>query len=109
MSSYQDCIALSTHGHRDMHDLTEPVTRIVDASGIETGLAHVHTVGSTGAVGTIEFEPGLQRDLRGAVRDCPTGSRVRPRAALARRYRFVFEFEKIFWRRERDRASRTQI
>jgi thiamine phosphate synthase YjbQ (UPF0047 family) len=63
MSSYQDRIELSTDGHRDLHDLTEPVTRIVRASGIETGLAHVHNVGSTGAVGTIEFEPGLQQDL----------------------------------------------
>jgi len=63
MSSYQDRITLSTSGHRDMHDLTEPVTRIVRASDIQTGLAHVHNVGSTGAVGTIEFEPGLQQDL----------------------------------------------
>jgi len=63
MSSYQDRIALSTDGHGDMHDPTEPVTRIVGASGIEAGLAHVHNVGSTGAVGSIEFEPGLQRDL----------------------------------------------
>ncbi|MEF8795403.1 MAG: secondary thiamine-phosphate synthase enzyme YjbQ [Salinivenus sp.] len=63
MSSYQDRITLSTSGHRDMHDLTEPVTRIVRESGIQTGLAHVHNVGSTGAVGTIEFEPGLQQDL----------------------------------------------
>lgn len=63
MSSYQDRIELSTSGHRDMHDLTDGVTRIVQASDIDTGLAHVHNVGSTGAVGTIEFEPGLQQDL----------------------------------------------
>lgn len=63
MSSYQDRIELSTSGHRDMHDLTDEVTRIVQASDIETGLVHVHNVGSTGAVGTIEFEPGLQQDL----------------------------------------------
>lgn len=63
MSSYQDRIEISTSGHRDMHDLTDAVTRIVRASGVETGLAHVHNVGSTGAVGTIEFEPGLQQDL----------------------------------------------
>lgn len=63
MSSYQDQIEISTTGHRDMHDLTDAVTRIVRASDVETGLAHVHNVGSTGAVGTIEFEPGLQQDL----------------------------------------------
>jgi len=46
-----------------MHDLTDAVTDIVRRSSITTGLVHVHNVGSTGAVGTIEFEPGLQQDL----------------------------------------------
>ena len=63
MATHQDRIELSTDGHRDMHDLTDRVTAIVRESGIEAGLAHVHNVGSTGAVGTIEFEPGLQQDL----------------------------------------------
>ncbi len=63
MATHQDRIELSTDGHRDMHDLTAPVTEVVRASGIDAGLVHVHNVGSTGAVGTIEFEPGLQQDL----------------------------------------------
>ena len=46
-----------------MHDLTGEVARIVAASGVRTGLVHVFNVGSTAALGTIEFEPGLQRDL----------------------------------------------
>ena len=60
---HQEQIQLSTSGHRDMHDLTARVRGIVERSGIATGLANVHVIGSTGAVGTIEFEPGLQRDL----------------------------------------------
>jgi len=60
---YQDRIVFETQGHREMHDLTEPVARIVRASGIRTGTAHIFNIGSTGAVGTIEFEPGLARDL----------------------------------------------
>ena len=36
---------------------------VVRRSGIKTGTAQVFTVGSTSAVGTIEFEPGLQEDL----------------------------------------------
>lgn len=63
MDTYQDRIEISTRGHRDMHDLTEAVTDIVRASSVDVGLAHIHNVGSTGAVGTIEFEPGLQQDL----------------------------------------------
>jgi secondary thiamine-phosphate synthase enzyme len=60
---HQHEISLETSGHRDMHDLTAEVQAGVTDSGVTTGVAHVFNVGSTGAVGTIEFEPGLQRDL----------------------------------------------
>jgi len=60
---YQQRISLHTNGHRHMHDVTQPVAEIVADSGITTGTAHVFNIGSTGVVGTIEFEPGLQRDL----------------------------------------------
>lgn len=60
---YQEQIELSTDGHRDMHNLTDRVTEIVRQSEIQTGFVNVHNVGSTGAIGTIEFEPGLQEDL----------------------------------------------
>lgn len=46
-----------------MHDITEQVSRIVSESGIRTGIAHLFNIGSTGALGTIEFEPGLRHDL----------------------------------------------
>lgn len=46
-----------------MHDLTPQVADAVAASGIRIGAATVFNVGSTAAVGTIEFEPGLQQDL----------------------------------------------
>jgi len=46
-----------------MHDLTAQVAAIVDSSGVQTGMVNIFNVGSTAAVGTIEFEPGLQRDL----------------------------------------------
>jgi secondary thiamine-phosphate synthase enzyme len=60
---FQKQLTLSTRGHRDMHDLTEAVSRAVAESKVRTGVAHVFVVGSTAAVGTIEFEPGLRRDL----------------------------------------------
>jgi secondary thiamine-phosphate synthase enzyme len=59
----QEKIALKTGGHGAMNDLTDHVRRIVGGSGIRTGIVHVFSVGSTAAVGTIEFEPGLQKDL----------------------------------------------
>jgi secondary thiamine-phosphate synthase enzyme len=43
--------------------LTEAVGNIVQQSAIKTGIVHVFQVGSTAALGTIEFEPGLQEDL----------------------------------------------
>jgi thiamine phosphate synthase YjbQ (UPF0047 family) len=46
-----------------MHDLTEQISRIIQKAGIQTGMVNVFNVGSTGAIGAIEFEPGLQRDL----------------------------------------------
>jgi secondary thiamine-phosphate synthase enzyme len=61
--TYQQRISLTTAGHGDMHDLTESVAAIVAAANIRTGTVNVFNLGSTAAVGTIEFEPGLQRDL----------------------------------------------
>jgi secondary thiamine-phosphate synthase enzyme len=61
--TYQSEIHLKTSGHRDMHDLTPDVARIVEQSRIRTGLVQLFNVGSTAALGTIEFEPGLRHDL----------------------------------------------
>jgi len=61
--SYQRQIAITTKGHGDMHDLTEQVAEAVSASKIRMDTVNVFNVGSTAAVGTIEFEPGLQQDL----------------------------------------------
>jgi len=60
---YQKEIQVRTSKHGQMHDLTNAVTHIVTESRVKTGIAHVFNVGSTGAVGTIEFEPGLEDDL----------------------------------------------
>ncbi len=61
--THQQQITVSTRAHGDMHDLTDDVAKIVAASGIRTGTVNVFNVGSTAAVGTIELEPGLERDL----------------------------------------------
>ena len=59
----QEVIRFQTVGRGDMKDLTLHVKEIVRKSGVRVGLAHIFNVGSTAAVGAIEFEPGLQRDL----------------------------------------------
>jgi secondary thiamine-phosphate synthase enzyme len=60
---HQEQFTIQTSGHRHMHDITGRVAQVVQNSAIQTGVAQVFNVGSTGAVGVVEFEPGLQRDL----------------------------------------------
>lgn len=60
---HQEQFTISTSGHRQMHDLTEQVAAVVEKSEIRTGTANVFVIGSTGAIGTVEFEPGLLRDV----------------------------------------------
>ncbi|MFW5817266.1 MAG: secondary thiamine-phosphate synthase enzyme YjbQ [Planctomycetota bacterium] len=61
--THQETIQLSTSGHRDMHEITRDVADVVKRAGIVTGVVHVFNIGSTATIGTIEFEPGLERDM----------------------------------------------
>ena len=44
-------------------DITEEVRSAVESSGIESGVAVVFVSGSTASISTMEFEPGLLRDI----------------------------------------------
>jgi len=73
---FQDEIHVPTQHSGQMHDLTAQVRAVVARSGIKTGIVHVFNVGSTGAVGTIEYEPGLVKDLPAALEKlAPRGAR----------------------------------
>lgn len=61
--TYQDIIELHASGHGTIHDITGLVSDIIKQSGVNTGMAHIFNIGSTAAIGTIEFEPGLQTDI----------------------------------------------
>ena len=61
--TYQGKFEVHTLGHGDMQDITAQVARNVAEARVDTGTAHVFVVGSTAAIGTIEFEPGLAGDL----------------------------------------------
>ncbi len=60
---YQTEICINTKENHEMHDITNRIMEIVRESGIKEGIVNVFNVGSTGAIGTIEFEPGLVKDL----------------------------------------------
>lgn len=61
--THQDQFTIETTRQGHMHDISDQVEQIVADSGVAVGTAHVFNVGSTGAIGTIEFEPGLVEDL----------------------------------------------
>lgn len=50
-----------------MIDVTKEVQALLGASGMKAGQATVFVPGSTAAVILIEFEPGLERDMRDAL------------------------------------------
>jgi len=60
---HQETVTLRTTGHRHMQNLTDLLARVVANSRIKTGVASIFAVGSTAAIGVIEFEPGLVRDV----------------------------------------------
>lgn len=51
-------------GHRDV---TGELEQLVERSGVQTGVLVVQLVGSTGAITTIEYEPGALADLQRAL------------------------------------------
>jgi secondary thiamine-phosphate synthase enzyme len=65
--AFTDTLHIRTKGESDMSDLTSEVARVVSASGVSAGLVTVFVVGSTAAITTIEFEPGLLEDLPAAL------------------------------------------
>ena len=60
---HQSAFQIDTRGHGHLQRIDGEVERVLAESGIETGVAHIFNVGSTGAIGAIEFEPGLEGDL----------------------------------------------
>lgn len=60
-------IEISTSGSGDMKELTDLVQKCVTESDLKNGLVLVFCPGSTGAVSTVEFEPGLMKDIPKAL------------------------------------------
>ncbi len=68
-------IKLSTSEEGDIVDITEKVEAETKESKLSNGIVTIFVPGSTGAVTTIEYEPGLLRDLPAAL------ERVAPKGA----------------------------
>ncbi|MFW9818325.1 MAG: secondary thiamine-phosphate synthase enzyme YjbQ [Candidatus Thorarchaeota archaeon] len=50
---------LKTKAYCDVINITEQVQQCVNKSDINDGIVNVHVAGSTGAISTVEYEPGL--------------------------------------------------
>ncbi len=71
-------LRLATAGNNDVVNVTGAVEAEVAGSGVRDGIATVFVVGSTAAVTTLEYEPGLVSDLQEALnRLAPTGMAYR--------------------------------
>ena len=67
MGVYYDEVNVETKGEVDIVNITDDVQKIVNKSKIKDGIACVFVPGSTGSVTTIEYEPGLMKDLPRAL------------------------------------------
>lgn len=67
MSVVMKELHFDTRGEVDIIDITENVNGALRESDIEDGIVTIFVPGATGAVTTIEYEPGLLQDLPAAL------------------------------------------
>lgn len=56
-------VALSTKGNPDLINITDKIRDTLKSSGLKKGNVTVFVVGSTAAITTFEYEPGLIKDI----------------------------------------------
>ncbi|MCD5401549.1 secondary thiamine-phosphate synthase enzyme YjbQ [candidate division NPL-UPA2 bacterium] len=62
-------IKVSTKGETDILDITDKVSGHVRDSGLTKGTVTVFVPGATGGITTLEYEPGLVKDLQRAFEE----------------------------------------
>ncbi len=63
MAVVTEYIERSTTGICDIHDITDDVASHLRNTGLSSGTVTVFVSGSTAGITTVEFEPGLKKDL----------------------------------------------
>ncbi len=63
MSIITKKLLIKSNGENDMIDITDKVSNLTRESNLEKGVVTVFVVGSTAAITTIEYEPGLKYDF----------------------------------------------
>lgn len=67
MTCFSDTFVVSTQGFSDVHNVSKEVENTISQSGMREGIFTVSVPGSTASITTIEFEPGVIQDLKGAL------------------------------------------
>ena len=74
MQLITDSIQLSTKGHTDIVDITPQVDGVLKNSALSEGNLTVFTASATSGITSIEYEPGLLKDIPEAFEKfAPTG------------------------------------
>jgi len=63
MRIINDSIEISTQGFNDIVDVTPHIEEVLNESAIQNGQVTVFVSGSTAGITTIEYEPGLLKDI----------------------------------------------
>jgi len=64
MAVFTEYIKLSTKGNAEVIDITSEVSQKLSSLKIKNGIVNISVIGSTGALTTCEFEPGLVEDIK---------------------------------------------
>jgi secondary thiamine-phosphate synthase enzyme len=63
MSVITTIITVSSNGENDMIDITRQIDEAIKATMLQDGIVAIFVSGSTAALTTIEYEPGLKKDF----------------------------------------------
>lgn len=64
MKIINETIRLSTKGYPDLINITNRLSNLLNTSGLKKGNLTVFVIGSTAAITTFEYEPGLIKDIQ---------------------------------------------
>jgi secondary thiamine-phosphate synthase enzyme len=63
MTVITKAIKINSKGENDMVDITDQTLKAIEESNLKDGIVTVFVSGSTAAITTIEYEPGLRNDF----------------------------------------------
>ena len=64
MTVHTEYLHFATRGNADVVDITPDVSEKLEGLKIKSGIVNINVCGSTGALTTCEFEPGLVQDIK---------------------------------------------